>query len=151
MANPFPFVSGAVLQAAELNGIGEYVAYTPTWGNLTVGNGTATFRYGRVQDLIHVHGKLLFGSTTSVTGNVTMALPVTAGDHAVNAILGDTRLGDAGVGTSFGLVILATTTTVALQAFNASATYLTNTAFTSTVPFTWSTNDEIYVNFIYEV
>jgi hypothetical protein len=151
MANPFPFVAGDVLTAAELNGIGEYAAYTPTFTNLTVGNGTLAFRFGRVQDFIHVHGKLTFGSTTSVSGSVSFTLPVTSTDQATSAPLGWARLGDAGVGTLFGLVSKVNTTTANVEALNASSTYLSTTGFTSTVPFTWNTNDEIYLNFIYEV
>ena len=151
MANPFPFVAGSVLQASELNGIGEYAAYTPTFTNLTVGNGTVAFRFGRVQNFIHVHGKITFGSTSSVAGNVTFTLPVTAANQSDGQVLGEARLDDAGITTVFGLVIKATNTTGAIQAYNATTTYLTNTAFTATVPFTWSTGDVILVNFIYEV
>jgi hypothetical protein len=150
MANPFPFVASTVLEAAQLNGIGEYAAYTPTFAGLTIGNGTLDWRFGRVQNLIHVEGKLTFGSTTSVSGNVTFTLPVTARSAVNNIQIGVSRLGDAGVGTVFGLVAQSTTTTASVLAYNAASTYLGSTAFTSTVPFTWNVNDEIYVNCVYE-
>jgi len=150
MANPFPFVSGQVLTAAQMNGIGEYAAYTPTFTALTVGNGTLDWRFGRVQNFIHVEGKLLFGSTTSVSGNVLFTLPATARSAVNNMQIGVSRLTDAEVSTIFGLVIQASTTTAAIQAFAAGFTYLTNSAFSATDPFTWNVNDEIYVNCVYE-
>ena len=41
MTSPYPFASGAVLTAAQLNAIGDYTAFTPTWSNVTPG-GSAT-------------------------------------------------------------------------------------------------------------
>ena len=41
MTTPFNFSAGAVLTAAQLNEIGKYYAYTPTWGSITPGSGGA--------------------------------------------------------------------------------------------------------------
>ena len=53
MANPFPFTAGQVLTAAQMNGIGEAtIAYTPTISNGTLGNGTMSAYYSRVNKLV---------------------------------------------------------------------------------------------------
>ena len=42
MTNPFPFTSGNILNASELNAIGDWTAFTPTWGNVTLGGSGTT-------------------------------------------------------------------------------------------------------------
>ena len=150
MANPFPFVAGEVLTAADMNGIGEYTTYTPTWTNLTVGNGTVTFRYGRVQNFIHVIGHIVFGSTTSITGSgVQVSLPVTAESPTNLQPVGLNVLNSPTL-QFFGFQRLDTTTSAAIRVWNTSGTYLQSSSISATTPFTWATNDVITLNFIYE-
>jgi hypothetical protein len=149
MATLGTFTAGQVLTAAELNAIGTYTAYTPTFTNLTVGNGTRDFKYTQINKFVHVNGKFTFGSTSSVSGGVLMSLPANI-SMADNQWLGTARLDDSGVGTLWGMVIGSGATQVAIQAVNTSGTYMNNTSFTATVPFTWSTNDSITVSFIYQ-
>jgi hypothetical protein len=84
MANPFPFVAGEVLTAADMNGIGEWTSYTPVLTattNPTLGTGsTATGSYARVQNLIVYKYFVQFGTSgISVgTGNYKISLPVPA-------------------------------------------------------------------------
>lgn len=67
MANPFPFVAGSVLTAAELNGIGEAaVSFTPTFSSYTRGNGTSVAYYMRVNKLVYVYCEETLGSTSSM-------------------------------------------------------------------------------------
>jgi hypothetical protein len=150
MANPFPFVASTVLEAAQLNGIGEYAAYTPTFGNLTVGNGTLDWRFGRVQNFVHVVGKITFGSTTAITGSVTATYPVTANASATGQQLGVARLVDTGAGVVFGFVSGSSTTNSSLSSYTPSGSLLLGASTSATSPFTWANNDIIFVNFIYE-
>jgi hypothetical protein len=85
MANPFPFVAGEVLTAADMNGIGEWTSYTPvltaTTTNPTLGTGSsATGAYARVQNLIVYNFQILFGSSgvNAGSGNYKVSLPVTS-------------------------------------------------------------------------
>jgi hypothetical protein len=152
MANPFPFTAGQVLTAAQMNGIGEYVAYTPTWTNLTVGNGTVAFRYGRVQDFVHVHGRLTFGSTTSVSGAIAFGLPVAAINQDDGTILGDLRLDDASPGALYlGVIFKSGTSNGGINSLSVSGSVITGASTSATDPFTWAVNDIIRVNFIYEI
>jgi hypothetical protein len=150
MANPFPFVASTVLTAAQLNGIGEYTAFTPSFTNFTLGNGTVAFRFGRVQEFVHVIGRIVLGSTSSVTGNMTIAPPVAmSGMPSGTTVIGQTFVVDSGAGEQIGL-LLTNGTNIFVQAMNVAATYPTNVGFTSTVPFTWAVNDSINISCIYE-
>lgn len=51
------------------------IAYTPTWTNLTVGDGVVVARVGYVGDLVRARGQITFGSTTAVTGNIQQDIP----------------------------------------------------------------------------
>ena len=140
-----------VLPASTLNTIGAaWETYTPTWTNLTVGNGTQDFKYSRVNKVVAVTGKLTFGSTTSVTGNpIRMSLPVN------NARSGYVHMGTVGfddyaVAQFFGSALAGSTTEVYLYALNVAGTYPSYVASSATVPFTWTTNDFITVYLTYE-
>ena len=85
MANPFPFVAGNVLTAAEMNGIGEWTSYTPvltaTVTNPTLGTAaTATGSYARIQNLIIANFEFFFGTSgfSAGSGDYRVSLPVTA-------------------------------------------------------------------------
>lgn len=53
-------------------------SFTPTWTNVTVGNGTSSGSYVRVGDLVFVSARLVFGSTTALTASQSsLTLPVT--------------------------------------------------------------------------
>jgi hypothetical protein len=148
MANPFPFVAGEILTAAELNGIGEYTAYTPTFNNLTVGNGTLNFKFAQVNEFVHVVGILTFGSTTSITGVPDFTFPVVQEDF-VQIFQGFATLSDANVNDYLGFVYRASSEN-RLLTVNVASTYPAGAYVGSTVPFTWTTGDAIRVNVIYK-
>jgi hypothetical protein len=148
MANPFPFVASTVLEAAQLNGIGEAVAYTPTLTNLTLGNGTMSAEYVRVQKYIWGQIKLNFGSTTVMGSSPSFTLPVT-GSGVIGEVTSQVYCLDSGVAFYLASAITSTTT-IQPFALNTAGTYLTNSSnFSATVPFTWATNDFISISFSY--
>jgi NAD dependent epimerase/dehydratase family enzyme len=151
MANPFPFVAGSVLQASELNGIGETTAYTPTWTNLTVGNGTQSWKYIRINDTIQIVGSLIFGSTTSVTGLITHNFPVAVDTTTFSAVIGWATFQDTGIGTYPAAIYQLGSNQFGIYAVAANGTYVGPIAASSaTVPFTWANTDEIRINLIYK-
>ena len=151
MANPFPFVAGEVLTAADMNGIGEAVAYTPTFTNFTLGNGTVTASYVQVQKMVQVSVTITFGSTSSMTGQISVSKPVTgAGGGALNTYVGVARLADSGTGVRMAAIRNDSTGSVSVRALDVSATYPTEVNVSSTVPFTWTTNDQLLLSFVYE-
>ena len=149
MANPFPFVAGDVLTAAELNGIGEAVSFTPTFSGFTLGNGTATASYVLVNKLCFMTLKVTLGSTSSVTSNIAVNLPFTATQSVLfgsNAVIGDT-----GTANYVGFVYQAGTTQVFLFIQNVAATYPTRVGTSPTIPMTWANTDTFNITHVFEV
>ena len=136
--------------------LGTYTAYTPTWINLTVGNGTQNFKYARVNNLVHVNGYLIWGSTTSITGAfVNLTIPVLS--SAVYSSVSWVPFGEALFFDTSGNSIYqaegvsVTSNSVArLRMVVTSGTNVLNSNITSTTPFTWATGDQMAINFTYE-
>ena len=135
--------------------LGTYTTYTPTWTNLTVGNGTLVAKVARVNNLVHVLGRLTFGSTTTVSGDIDMSLPINM-STVYSGIYGQPgafmRYYDASSGAySQGDVqSVGSSTVVRLRVYNASTTYLSLASLSATVPFTWTTSDVLLWNMVYE-
>ncbi len=150
MANPFPFVAGDILTAAELNGIGEAaITFTPTFTGYTRGNGTSIAYYLRVNKLVYIYVKETLGSTSSVTSSPAMTLPITA-VRAEAIAMGRSRLDDTGTEIYWGTTTPNSTTSVNLYADKASGTYVSFQTISSTIPFTWVTTDAFTLAFVYE-
>jgi len=137
--------------------LGTYTAYTPTFTNLTVGNGTSTARFSRVNNIVNYYGFFTFGTTSSLTASgVNITLPITAnGIYATlnGLIMGNTTFYDASAATWYkGEVMSIGSTTLGLmRCFIASGTFLTNMAnVTTTNPMTWTTSDQLIWNITYE-
>jgi len=131
-----------------------WASWTPAWTNLTVGNGTVVAKYMRLGKTVIARLSIVFGSTTVVSGSVSFTLPVTQATYGGTAgvtSLGLARYFDASAGFAFeGSVINLSTTTGLFIAMDASGTHLKQAVLSSTVPFTWTTSDEIGVQFCYE-
>lgn len=63
------------LAVGSLANMTDWIAYTPTLTNVTVGNGTSTARYRRVGDSIEIAYHLQWGSTTSFSGTIGISPP----------------------------------------------------------------------------
>jgi hypothetical protein len=151
MANPFPFVAGEVLTAADMNGIGEKTAYTPTFTNLTLGNGTLTADFYRVQNVVSVAVNVVFGSTTSISGDVTVTLPI-ARAAAAGLQLSTVLLGDTGTANYIGTILFGgTLSSVVMRTPAVSGSNLIMQNLSATVPFTWITTDILRFSAQYEV
>jgi len=145
MANPFPFVAGEVLTAADMNGIGEWTSYTPvltaTTTNPVLGNGTAVGEYARVQNFIVYRFSITFGSTTTVgSGNYKISLPVTGVQYGAyySAGTGQFSYFDVSTGNNYyANAWMDTATTLSLLYLNAFNGTLANvTAAAPVVPAT---------------
>jgi len=150
MATPFPFSSGNVLTAAQLNSIGAYTAYTPTFAGFTVGNGTVNTRYTQVNKLVHFYGRVALGSTSAFTGPLDITVPIAI--NAASAVL-DT-IGTCGAYNGsllfYGAPINLFNTNIRCTFFNSAGTYVTNSDTSATVPFTWANTNLFFWNIIYE-
>jgi len=149
------WLAGEVVTAADTNTYlthtgGAWTSYTPTFTNLTVGNGTLVSMWFRSGRFVAFKVKLTFGSTTSVSGAVTASLPVAYADgtelNLATGLLFDSSLPVRVV----ALLSPATTTTVNVTAFDVTGTYGNGSALSSLVPFTWATGDIMLFSGFYE-
>ena len=128
----------------------EVTGYTPTLTNVTLGNGTIIGRYQRVGAYCIFGIHLVFGSTTSVSGNIGFSLPFTAASSATTRSMGVFALGDTGTNTFWGVgLIIENGTKIDIYAQNATSTYVFTAGTSSTVPHTWANTDELYGTIVY--
>ena len=141
--------------AAAGGGAATWTTWTPSWDNLTVGNGTVTARYIQIDKVVFFSLKLVFGSTTSVSGRPQFTLPVSASSTtAVETANVFAQATDDGVGDSLlsSLPILSDVTKIGLIPWKANSTYvLYDQNITAIIPFVWAVNDKIFVSGNYEV
>jgi hypothetical protein len=136
--------------ATKVNFPSGWINFTPTFTNLTVGNGTLNFTYSQLGKTINVRGYLTFGSTTSITGTVSFTLPMNTATTVGGPILGSARLNDSGTATYIGFVSVASGSTAVVTTANVAGTYPTMANISATVPHTWATSDSLLVNFTYQ-
>jgi hypothetical protein len=152
MASPFPFTAGQVLTAAELNTFGNLTSYTPTFTNVTVGNGTLDFKYSVLNNICIVEGTFTLGSTSAVGGGgAIISLPVASVALAGLPIYGICLHQDATGDAFSGTVSAVNTTTVRLNRSAVSGTNIVQDNISSLSPFTWTTSDRMHASFWYEI
>jgi hypothetical protein len=124
------------------------LTYTPTFASgVTVGNGTWVAAYAIVNEILFWQGTFTLGSTSAITGAVTMNLPASKTFPSPNngELIGNVRF-VAGA-TNYGAVREGSTTTVGIFVYNSSTTYLSGTGLSATVPSTWTTGNQIQIAF----
>lgn len=122
--------------------------WTPTWTNLTLGNGTHQGRYVQIGKYVAYTVTLTWGSTTAITGGVSLNYPVNA--VTSSAITGDFTVRDASAGFFYrGLCFLVSGTSQSMLVDNSTAGGALQ-GVTATVPFTWTTSDGIFITGFYE-
>ena len=152
MANPFPFTAGQVLTAAQMNGIGEAtVAYTPTLGGITIGNGTVAAYYTRVNKIVYGSVYITLGSTSAITTTVTFTLPVTASANSAGLFIGNGYFFDNSTSETYmGVSFRSNTTTLTPFVSFAGNPYLVRSVINATVPVAYGTSDALVYQFQYE-
>lgn len=151
---PKTWASGDVLTAADMNTyvrdnlnwwLAAWTSYTPTLTNITLGNGTVAGAYRQVGTVVTFRAQFTFGSTSSVSSQGRLSLPVTASAQF--------QMVDAWAvhGSSFyqlwGEITNAGTLDRILR--NGGGT-TADTLISGTNPFTWATNDILVVTGTYE-
>ncbi len=125
--------------------------WTPTYGNLTVGNGVVRARYQQVGKSVFLRYILTFGTTSSISGGITLTPPVTiSSDYTTDEVFGNCLFRDAGTAVHAGHSRFNSANAISVEAFDASATHLTVVPLSSTIPMTWTTNDVLTFNAFYE-
>lgn len=146
MTNPFPFTAGDVLNAADLNAIGDLQTFTPTWNNVTLGaSGTAVGRYAQIQNVVFYKASFDLGGTGSVTGHVNMALPVGTGDSSTTyAIAAQAWVRPAGTAI-YQAIGYQAAAQVFLYALDTAGNRAGVQNVDATDPATWTSNGSAYL------
>ena len=130
---------------------GTWQSYTPTYTNLTVGNGTVVSRYTQSGKLVTVNFSIVFGSTTSLTGGTpAVSLPVNCTSGFNELVVAFGKVEDTGTAFYNGGAMLVDPDRFRWQVFVANSTYLTSDNVSPTVPMTWTTGDKYSTSFTYE-
>lgn len=114
------------------------LSFTSTTGGITVGDGVGVYKYRIDRDLFDVSIKFTLGSTSAITGGVSFTIPITG----TNLVIPTCWLQDTGTNTFSGLAALSSAT-VNVYAINTAGTYMSVSALSSTVPYTWASTDYI--------
>ena len=126
-----------------------WTSYTPTYNNFTLGNGSQTFGYLQIDKIVFVRGKLTLGSTSSVTGQIEISVPVSEGmedfitTFQVSFYDNSASIQYSGAGRIYSGFIN-------LLAFKSDATYLTEPGTSGSVPITFAVGDVIIVGGWYQ-
>ena len=123
-----------------------WISWTPTYTNLIVGNGTISARYKQIGKNVFIKHSFSFGSTSSISGNVTLTLPITAKSESLYSST-MANLVDADGSYSIGHVWHNGQTTMQVWGAQPSGSRIAWTGLSSTFPHTWATSDSI--NFVY--
>lgn len=128
-----------------------WTSFTPSWTNLTVGNGTNAGKYAYAGKTVFFYTAFTLGSTSSVGSAPVLTLPQTSIDYGTAVIpIGEVFCVDTGTATYYGSTLWTTTTTATPRVGNASGTYLSIVTLSATVPFTWATGDILMMRGSYE-
>ena len=137
---------------AGITAVGGSTSFTPSITNLTIGNGTRTGTYVQVGKIVYFQMNVTFGSTTTLTGNADLTLPVApTGRTTFDTIAATCNFVDVSpTGIYLGYPIIVGST-IRLLATLTNSTYAVQSDIGAAVPFTWTTGDFISVSGIYQV
>jgi hypothetical protein len=127
---------------------GAWTTWTPTLTGITLGNGTQYARYAQIGKTVFVEYQLTFGSTTTITSPAYISVPVNMALYGNISFLGEYL--DSGVAGYAALIGCPNGALFELACYAANQTYLVGAGISSTVPFTWTTNDRVSFRATYE-
>ena len=127
--------------------IGEWIAFTPTYNNITVGNASVNAGfYRRVGDSIEINTAITFGSTSSAGANFGPALPT--GFTLNTSFAPGTSVNN--LGTALAYISGGATQVTGLVRQDTTSLYTVGSSssslWSSTVPFTWATGSQLSYN-----
>lgn len=157
----YQFSSGATGNADTLDGLhassfvldSEVVwqAWTPSYTNITVGDGTVVARYQQIGKTVIAYYSLTFGSTTSITSSIAISLPIEAARSGDPIQQGWCSLFDSDPGSVYhGTVRNVSSTTFRPRYLSVSGSFIITASVVSTSPFTWASGDSMNMTLIYE-
>jgi hypothetical protein len=138
---------GDAIDASVGTGLLDWTAFTPTFTNLTLGNGTVSFAHCKIGKTVHIRYSVTLGSTSSVGTSAAFNLPFNNGGMPTTVY--PSLFLDSGSAFYTGFVFLASNSAnFYLQ--NTGGAYSTTGAVTAGTPFTWAVNDFMSGTFTYQ-
>ena len=142
------FTAGDVLAAADLNAIGTWASFTPSFSNFTLGNGTVDYsRYSRINDVVHVELLVTLGSTSSMSTLPTFTVPVSTSKTQLTVGVGRARVG----GSFYWTYPYMISNECGMYLVGASSTYGTRQTIGASTPTSWGSSDDFQLSFTYSV
>jgi hypothetical protein len=123
-------------------------AFTPTWTNFTLGNGSQSWFYQNVRGVVTVQGAVLLGTTSVVGGNPFFAVPV-AGTFINDQVLGRALFSDAGTRYHGSVHYDSGVSAPLMRSFTITSSTVRDVAVSATSPFTWADTDRFSMQFTY--
>ncbi len=122
--------------------------FVPQWTNLSVGNGSVTAVYQINRNILRKIIVVTFGSTTSISGSVSFSLPFSMATSINSNYPGNNNvtITDSGTAFYFGALFVNSSSLQTIYTKGVGGTYETLVALSSTVPMTWTTNDNIVIS-----
>jgi len=138
--------NGTIWTSAALMPFAEY---SPSISGITIGSGTVVSRTAKNGKYVVGSIEITLAADSSVTGSVTFTLP-SAQKGPIRTPIALVTMLDSGTAQYSGVAVVDSGNTLRLKALKADSTYVTQADLSSTVPFTWTTNDQILITFSYE-
>lgn len=145
-------INNAVMPLASIrdsliqNGGSPWIAYTPTLANVTLGNGSITGAYSKIGRTVHYRGAIVFGSTTAVTAQVIVGIPLAAAGGTANNTYGYGHITDASASNLGPMIYARLWTTNSVSLYVGS----TGSPVNNGTPITFAVGDTLAFNGTYE-
>lgn len=144
---------GLELEVQAIQDAFVWKTWSPTYTNLTIGNGTTLARYLEMpQGVVLLRWNFTLGSTSAVGTNPTISLPVPAVSTYVAASesVGTVVMLDSGVRRYEGKAYINSSTVLGLHQSSASLATTAQASINATAPMTWVATDAFFVTAWYE-
>lgn len=129
--------------------LGTWTSYTPTFYNMTLGNGTIAFKYAQIGKIVHVNGVITFGSTTTLSGGVfDWTLPVASALPSLH-LVGQNIYYKTSLHFGVSIIISGNQTVRSITQI-VSGSNVVNQEISATTPFTWASGSTFYFNGTYQ-
>ena len=122
------------------------VVSSPTFGGLVTDRYSAAVRYQQTGKTVRFSCRVSMVEASPVSGQLTFTLPV-AGPVGVVNVVGTANTS----GAAYPLVFVRSSNVLSLFAQNSAGTYVSNTATSATVPFTWAAGHFFEISGTYEI
>ena len=140
----------APLPITELFDDYEEGDWSATYNGITEGNASKSGKYIKIGKQVTLWTQITLGTTSVVTGNISISNLPYAVSASQPTITGSADLLDGGSNFYKAICRLETGgTSIAVYAINTAGTYGQAAIIGATVPFTWVTGDQIYVCITY--